>query len=232
MSDALHHLPSREIDARQGRPAPCSFEVDLRDHCDTPAGVPYLRPFSRNRNWKTASVFIIGDNPSTPLRNEFDDFDDYWTALTQNIEKFDDAYKSKRLDGKATRTTLNTKKLSNLIGPEHCLVTNTCWVPTPESDTISAPERRRDQAQLKKLIGFCRPKVLFVYGSKAIEFANKAYNLTLDPYVPPAEQDYTAEGMRVFAFPHLSGLGIKAGKTFQPDTDLPVFAQRIKNCLS
>ncbi|GJH29302.1 hypothetical protein [Caballeronia novacaledonica] len=59
-------------------------------------------------------MFIIGDNPSTPRRDEFDDFNDYWTALTYNIEKFDEAYKSKRLDDRATKTTVQTEKLVDL----------------------------------------------------------------------------------------------------------------------
>ncbi|MPW18179.1 hypothetical protein GCT13_14970 [Paraburkholderia sp. CNPSo 3157] len=215
---------------QQHRAATLPFERELKSHCRTPVG-PYLRPFSANRDWKTASVFIIGDNPATPLRDEFDGFDAYWTALTEDIEAFRERYAAKH-SGRTSKTTARVQHLASFIGKEHCLVTNSCWVPATSPRQITRAERRRDEGQLKALIKFCRPKVILLHGSKAVRFAGTAYGLRLDPFEAPAQQDYVVKGMRLFAYPHFSGLGVPGGKTFQPDVDFPVFAMRIRECLA
>jgi len=63
-------------------------EDRLREICHTDAG-PYLRPFAPNPEWRTAQVFVVGTNPATPLRDEFESFDAYWRGLTVDPSIFE-----------------------------------------------------------------------------------------------------------------------------------------------
>jgi hypothetical protein len=213
------------------------FEKELKSFCNQPRG-PYLRPFAPNPSWQTASVFIIGTNPATPLRGEFEDFDQYWTGLTQTPAIFWQRY-SPEHDGGTSKTTANVKKLQEALPGTNCLITNVSWFPakrfdpnvrvtdnvtgTPDSEVLCASSR-----WLKRLIGFCPAKVLFFHGRWGRKFAREAYGVSLDCCQPPREQNRRVDGRLLLAYHHFSGMGLPKGSHFQPDVDIPVFAERIR----
>jgi hypothetical protein len=81
---------------------------------------------------------------------------------------------------------------------------------------------------LKRLIGCCSAKVLFFHGRWARRFALEAYDVSLDCRVPPQEQKKRADGMLLLAYHHFSGMGLPKGTRFQPDVEIPAFAERIR----
>lgn len=213
------------------------LQFELKSFCNQPTR-PYLRPFAPNPRWQTASVFIIGTNPATPLRDQFDDFDQYWTGLTQTPAIFWERYRAEHCRG-ASKTTANVKKLEKALSGTNCLITNVSWFPaktfersvrvtdnppdTPDADVLSASSRR-----LKRLIGFCPAKVLLFHGRWACRFACKAYSVSLDRCAPPQKQNNRVDGMLLLAYHHFSGMGLPKGVRFQPDIDIPEFAKRIR----
>ncbi|MBC8738571.1 hypothetical protein F6X40_17575 [Paraburkholderia sp. UCT31] len=202
------------------------FEEELKAYCHSETG-PYLRPFTGNRNWKTASVFIIGTNPATPLRDEFEDFESYWEGLTGNTEQFRKTYAAKH-SGQESKTSGNVRLLKSLIGEEHCLVTNRCWHPTASVRELSSRQKTQHETFLRRLIEFCRPKVLFVHGQDGgIAFVERTYEISLDRFEPPAVQNTVVDGTLLLAYPHLSGKYVPRAN-FQPDTHFPIFADRIR----
>jgi len=204
------------------------FESALQAYCHTATG-PYLRPFGANSQWQSARVVVIGENPATPLRDEFSGFKDYWHALTHAPERFRAAYDHSR-GGHQTKTSRRIQMLVDQVGM-HCLVTNVCWYPAPSRKAIPREERGRHTGFLYRLVQFVEPCVLFAHGAKALDFVRQSFGLTIDPYVPASSQCATRGSMLVLGYPHFSGLGIRKGQTFRPEEDIPVFAQRIRSHL-
>jgi hypothetical protein len=201
------------------------FETELMAFCNRPIG-PYLRPFSPNPDWQTASVFIIGTNPATPLRDQFNEFDQYWTGLTQTPCIFWDRYKAEHPGGDS-KTTANVKKLLKELSPTNCLVTNVSWFPAKTFDGDAKAALAASSKMLKGLIGFCAPKVLFFHGRWARRFALESYGVSLDCCAPPQEQHKRADGRLLLAYHHFSGMGLPKGACFKPDDDIKLFAKRI-----
>lgn len=201
------------------------FEAQLKQWCNTPSG-PYRRPFSPNPNWSTADVIIIGTNPATPLREQFSSFDEYWASLTLHPDLFWSRYAAQHSGG-TSKSTCWTMKLIELVSPLNCLVTNTCWYPVQKQKEIPRTEWELARQTLKALISQIRPKVVFCHGSKAEEFA-RSLGVHLDRYQPPETQHLMLNDSLFLAYHHFSGQGLHKGTKFDPATELPRFAERIK----
>jgi hypothetical protein len=102
---------------------------------------PYLRPFTRNASWRTARVFIVGTNPATPLRDEFDSFEAYWLALSCNPSDFEKVYLSQRT-GKPSKTTMRIKRFESHLADVGVLRTNSWQIGLP---CLPAPPPSRPQ---------------------------------------------------------------------------------------
>lgn len=205
-------------------------EKDLRDLCNTPIG-PYLRPFVANARWKRAQVFLVGTNPATPLRDEFESFSDYWNALTVDTKRFESAYADKHATG-ASKSTQRSRKLLQQLRPLDVLVTNSMIYPASRPKYIPKKcDQRRIGAQcFDFLVRTCRPKAILFYGSEAVALGEDYFQSELDPYVPMREQPVSAHAdVSAFAFPHFSGQGVRRGyRVSEMDTELSVFAKRVK----
>lgn len=208
------------------------LEDRLKEWCDTESG-PYLRPFAPNQNWRDAEVMIIGENPATPLRDEYSSFDEYWDSLTTNLTIFDMHYSAQN-HGETTKSTTWAKKLIELLEPLelNCLVTNVCWFPVQKSKDIPRNEPSIGQNYLLQLIRFVQPKVIFCHGSKAEEFARNCLGVKVDRYTPPGQQVAVVGGMLVLTYHHFSGQGLRKGARFDPESELPQFVDRIKRHVS
>ncbi|MFM0557701.1 hypothetical protein P0D69_43215 [Paraburkholderia sediminicola] len=207
------------------------FEAQLKKYCRSETG-GHLRPFAPNRNWKAATIFIVGTNPATPLRDQFESYDSYWDCLTRDTEKFQEIYTSARGPAKSKGTTVNLKVLLNLLGREDCLVTNACWYPTKRRQAIPREERTRHHDALRLLIQFCRPKAILFHGNPAIGFAESVYGLNLDRRQPVFLQDVVYGGTLFLAYPHLSGMGLENGEKVSFREDVVDIAARIRGHVS
>lgn len=202
------------------------FEERLKKLCNTTSG-PYLRPFSPNANWRKAPLFIVGENPATPLRDEFSSFDEYWQGLTRDPDIFLEKYAFNHRGG-TSKTTGWVSQLTRLVGPGECLVTNVCWYPSKPGLSVPKHDRSLGPEYLGQLIEYCEPKVLFFHGNEACKFAENFFGTKVDRYAPPQEQQVVAGKSLVFAYHHFSGQGLRSGAKFKPAEDIPVFAERIR----
>lgn len=202
-----------------------TFETQLKEWCTTSQG-PYRRPFAPNSNWASADVIIIGTNPATPLRDEFLSFDEYWSALTSDPELFYKHYSAKH-GGSTSKSTVWMRKLIEVLHPLNCLVTNACWFPVQKQKDIPKYEWAFSQQPLKELIAFVKPKAVFCHGAVAEDFA-KALGANVDRYLPSDSQDVVVNGTLLLAYHHFSGQGLRKGARFDPASELPQFADRIK----
>ncbi|MXZ70852.1 MAG: hypothetical protein F4Z04_05005 [Acidobacteria bacterium] len=205
---------------------------DLRELCNTPEG-PYLRPFAPNPKWAEARIFIVGTNPATPLRREFDSFDEYWDSLTRNPESFYRHYSEKHDSGQS-RTTARRRRFEEKLKPINVLVTNAMIYPAPRKKRIpnKAEQRRIGIRCFQLLFGVCRPSSVLFHGADATRLAEEAFGGTLNPYLPIDRQD-TVVGdpapCHLFAFPHFSGVGVQPGyKVSEMDEELARLAERMK----
>lgn len=213
----------------------------LKQLCHTASG-PYLRPFAPNPNWKQARVFIVGTNPATPLRDEFSSFSHYWDALTCDKAAFDAIYLPKR-DGKASRTSERATRFEQALGKLSVLRTNACALPSGRWGDLPGATRRQFLEQgrevLDALVKICRPRVILCHGKPAVEVVSSLTSTSLDPYEPLAKQNnvvtlaHSSLKARVFAYPHLSGIGVKKGfAVSKMDDDLMELAQRLNRELT
>lgn len=186
----------------------------LKQKCYRPSG-PYLRPFAPNPAWKEATVFIVGLNPSTPFREEFESYEHYWDSLTRHPEHYYEAYRRKyqRREEQLSRTARMLSRLIEGLRPWNVLVTNVYAYPTPNPKLIPKviKQERPGERILARLIAICQPRVLLFHGREARTFAEKYFNIRLDPYLEPAKQ-FTVTSLpgldscaRLFAYHHLVG---------------------------
>jgi len=201
------------------------FEAQLKKWCATASG-PYRRPFAPNPQWATAQVVIVGANPATPLRKEFASFEEYWRSLTTNPDSFNRHYSAQH-GGGTSKSTKWTKQLIELVQPLNCLVTNACWFPVRKQKDIPKSELAFAQHSLKEMILLIKPRALLCHGSVAEGFA-KTLGASVDRYLPPESQNMILNGMLVLAYHHFSGQGLRKGTRFDPASELPRFAERIK----
>lgn len=211
-------------------------ESALRTICNTETG-PYLRPFAAHSKWQAAKGFIVGTNPATPLRGQFDSFDDYWNSLTCDTDRFEEKYRAEHHGG-TTKTTKRTRFLKGLLEPENILIANAIAFPAPKKSSIPRiREQERIGTQiLQLLLDICRPRVIFFHGVPAVQAAFRVFDVELDISEPPSDQNnrsvYAGDEMHLFAYPHLSGAGAPKGfKVSGIDFDLRIFAQRISKAL-
>ena len=207
------------------------LEAWLKKECNTASG-PYLRPFTPNKKWCDAEVFVIGSRPATPLRDEFDNFDEYWKELTLCSKRFNDVYSREHNTGES-KTTGNRRILT---GHRHLrnvnvLVTNVCWVPVKGTKRLSKPEIKLGKERLERLYDHLQPKIIFAYGQPAINASLDIFGHAPDPYQSPKGQGNSQRKPLVLTYRHLSGMGGKKDMPFQPNIDLPVFAEIIKTRL-
>ena len=211
-------------------PAPDEFERWLRELCHTAEG-PYLRPFAPNPEWRTAQVFVVGTNPATPLREEFDSFDMYWRGLTSDPSIFEEVYRRQHRGGES-RTTARVRKFVAALRPLNVLVCNAYALPAPRREQI--PNRLEaaavGRAIFEGLFAHCRPRTLLFHGAEAVKLAEKTLEVRLDVAVPLEEQQTTTDSgeARVYAFPHFSGMGAPPGFAVgRMDADLAGLAARV-----
>jgi hypothetical protein len=186
----------------------------LREKCYQSTG-PYLRPFAPNANWQKARVFIIGLNPSTPFREEFDSFDHYWQSLTHYPTQYQKVYRAKyqKAEVERSRTSRRISEFLSYLEPLNVLVTNVFAYPTPNPLLIPRRIKREpfNERILCRLIKICEPKVLFFHGREARRFAEKYFAVTLNPYALPKAQGVKVKisnsslGSWVFSYHHFVG---------------------------
>jgi hypothetical protein len=208
------------------------LEAWLRDRCHTETG-PYLRPFAPNARWWTARVFVVGTNPATPLRDEFESFEAYWRGLTSDVAAFVSVYRAKHGTGES-RTTARVRKFVHALDPLDVLVCNAYAHPAPRKNEI--PSRRAagrvGREIFERLYGQCRPEAMLFHGAEAVRLAEEVFDVSLDVRVPLEAQTTTVEAghSQVYALPHLSGMGAPPGYAVgRMDAELGRLAARIVN---
>lgn len=194
-------------------------EALLRRLAQTTSG-PYLRPFTPDAAWRSARVFIVGTNPATPLRDEFGSFDKYWHALTCDPAAFDAVYLAKR-SGKPSKTTARIKRFETPLTGMGVLRANACALPSKRWSELPAGERREQLTTglqiLRALVEICRPAAILAHGKEGVRAVSTLFATPLDPYAPLLRQSVSASlvsGMapvQLFAYPHLSGIGVEKG---------------------
>lgn len=214
-------------------------ESKLKKLCEklSEAG-PYLRPFAPNSNWKESKVFIVGTNPATPLRDsfgEFNDFNDYWTSLTIDNDRFNKIYRTKYSKGNS-KTTNRLK----LLAPLKPLILNAIIYPSPRIKEIPDIQLQRDIGKqcFEELINICQPKVILFHGKEANDLCFRYFGIEsrdfdiatgLYNYSPIGKQIAIHEDIRLFGCPHLSGLGVPKGyKVSEMDNELKRFSEIVK----
>jgi hypothetical protein len=205
------------------------FEQRLKEICNTDSG-PYLRPFRPNADWMNATVFIVGNNPATPLREQFRSFDAYWDSLTRNPAAFERAYDESR-NGGDSRTTRRIKDLCNRLDGINYLVTNACAYPVAHNGRVPSAQWGIGEQLFRSLLACCTPGVIFAHGSKAQSLVERLFSVSLDPYLDPDLQGTFANQTLLLSAPHLSGAGMKRGSHFHAEDALPKFARRIRSAV-
>lgn len=204
----------------------------LREICNTPDG-PYLRPFRPNPKWAEARIFIVGTNPATPLREEFESFEAYWHSLTQDPEAFNRIYRQQHRSGES-KTTKRAQRFQTQLTSVNVLTTNAMIYPAKRPNYIP---RKREQRNIgtccfQFLFNVCKPSSALFHGAKAIRLANESFGVKLDPYQSIECQDtviHDPSTCHLFAFPHFSGVGVQKGyKVSEMDTELDHLAARMK----
>jgi hypothetical protein len=210
----------------------------IKSKCHTAEG-PYLQPFAPNPNWKKAEIFIVGLNPVTSLREEFESFDQYWMALTKEPTLYEKTQQAKYLKQEVarSRTSLRIAELVDYLSPVNTLVTNVYAYPTTKPLSIP-PQYRQEpipERIISRLLIICKPKVLLFHGAEACKFANIYFNVKLDPYLPPGKQNTPGwirgapTPSRLFAYHHLVGR-VDTGR--EVTRRLKQFAQLIQSQLN
>jgi hypothetical protein len=210
----MHHYDT--IRTATGSP---DAEALLRRLAQTTSG-PYLRPFTPDAAWRSARVFIVGTNPATPLRDEFGSFDKYWHALTCDPAAFDAVYLAKR-SGKPSKTTARVKCFEAPLSGMGVLRANACALPSKRWSELPVGVRREQletgRKILSALIEICRPAAILAHGKEGVRAVSTLFATQLDPYAPLLHQSVCASlvpGMapvQLFAYPHLSGIGVEKG---------------------
>ncbi len=204
------------------------FEQQLKAYCTDKN--PYLRPFGPNPHWKQAQVFIVGTNPATPMRDEFTSPDEYWDSLTKSPDIFECKYNCAR-GHKISKTSKNIKKLCVELPDVNLLITNASAFPCGPHVRVPLAERERGKWIFKELVNLCQPRVIFAHGQKAQRLIESEFDIPpLDPYVPD-KRSAEVNGALLLCAPHMSGLGIRKGKTFCWDEELPKYAQIIRQAV-
>jgi hypothetical protein len=195
------------------------FEVVLRRLAHTDSG-PYLRPFTPDAQWRASRVFIVGTNPATPLRDEFHSFETYWHALTHDPAAFQEVYMTRR-SGKPSATTNRVKRFTAPLDGVGVLRTNACALPSRRWSELSGALRREQlevgRQILHALVEICRPAAILCHGKEGVRAVSTLFGTPLDPYVPLERQTVRAAlapggiPVQLFAYPHLSGIGVEKG---------------------
>lgn len=189
-------------------------DLELRQSCFRLAG-PHLQPFAPNREWKNARVFIVGLNPIAPLREEFQSFEDYWESLTSTPSKYIGQTRN-NLSATSECKSRTTKRIIEMVShlyPLNILVTNVIAYPSLKPELIPKEIRLEpyEKRVITKLIHICRPKVIFFHGREATKYANKIFDVDLNPYVHPMNQGTLAQipnshyKVWLYAYHHLVG---------------------------
>ena len=213
----------------------------LRRLAQTTSG-PYLRPFAPVANWRKARVFIVGKNPATPLRDEFESFDAYWDALTRNPLAFEAVYLSQR-SGKPSKTTNRARRFEAPLRDIGVLRTNACALPSGSWSELSTAVRR-EQLELGRqilgaLVDICQPAAILAHGKEGVQAISALFSTPLDPYVPLLHQATSASlapglaPVQLYAYPHLSGVGVNKGfAVSRMDAELEALGRRLASRLS
>ncbi len=159
----------------------------------------------------------MGKNPATTLPiSTFDSMEQYWSALAANPQAFWRAncgYRKKD----PSKTSVREYTLAKNLVPLNVLVSNVWSYPVPSGGTVPVAFRKQGEEVLKCLIDICRPKVIFLYSQTAVDFGNsylrptRPLELWNDDAWSTAGHLDSGESVRLFSYPHLSGLGAPAG---------------------
>ena len=202
-----------------------NYVEEIKHYCYTDSG-PFRRPFTPNKDWANADVMIIGTNPATPMRDQFDSFDQYWISLTEDPELYWEKYRTVH-SGKTSKSTSNVNLLLKLLEPLNILVTNVVWYPSQKKKFIPKDEWHIGVSALTALYQYIQPKVIFCHGADAQDFA-KSIDPSSDRYNSAQEQiTKSTNSTLVLCFHHFSGQGLIKGTKFQPSIEFPIFAKGI-----
>ena len=205
------------------------YVESLREFCETDEG-PYRRPFSPNPSWESADVLVVGTNPATPMRAEFDSFGQYWNGLTQDPKTYFDRY-SVLHGGGTSKSTKHSNLLLGLLEPLNVLVSNVVWFPAQKKKHIPRREWDIGMRAIQGLYEHINPRVVLCHGADAERFAKQLYPQS-NRYLDPKDQMRNVCGdTLVLCYHHFSGQGLRAGARFRPAIDLPAFANGIHNYL-
>ena len=200
----------------------------LREICHTPEG-PYLRPFAPNPKWAKARIFIVGNNPATPLRKEFGSFEEYWRSLTQDPEAFEQEYRQQHSSGQS-QTTKRIRKFQDKLDPINVLTTNAIIYPAknPKDIPNKAEQKKIGACCFRYLLDVCKPSSALFHGVDAVKWANESLGVKLDCDQSIELQDTVVDDpshCHLFAFPHFNRRGVKWDDM---DTELARLATRMK----
>jgi hypothetical protein len=224
-----HNTPSTVLDSSD-------FETQLRRLAHTSSG-PYLRPFTPDARWRNARVFVVGTNPATPLRDEFASFDAYWDALTCDPAAFQAVYRARR-GGKPSGTAGRIERFAAPLEGVGVLRTNAASLPSERWKKWSAKVRHEQleigRQILRALVEICRPAAILCHGQEGVQAVSTLFATPLDRYVPLGRQAVRASlaggaaQVQLFAYPHLSGMGVRPGFAVgRMDEELLALGQRL-----
>jgi hypothetical protein len=200
--------------------------IRLKDLCWTETG-PYRRPFRPVRGWTASRVLLIGNNPATPLREEFADFDDYWRCLTEQPDRFLLTQMAAR-QGRRSKTSTRLQELEAQLGDVQALACNAAAYPIAHGGRVPAHEWRVGAQIVKVLLEVCSPAAVFAHGSRARDLLLQLFGTAPAPLTPPADQMVWVKGVRLLCAPHLSGAGLPPGSSFDVASALPAFAAELR----
>lgn len=197
--------------------------MNLHDLCHPDNG-PYLRPFQPNANWESATVFIVGTNPSREIGPADCSYDDFIETILGDGKRYETIYAAKG-ESKTRRGLLSS--LTAGISA-NTLVTNIYWRPARKANLLADSDK--DPALFFQLMRHVKPRAVLVHGKPA------ATQFGVDVTTPIENQDKRIQipgapyKTSVFAYPHLSGLGWPRGFRSTP-ADMAMLANRIMSAI-
>jgi hypothetical protein len=161
--DAINPKPNKNMTLAE-------FETKVRHACGIYPSIKNLRPFvCRERNPLDCSIFVVGENPATPMATDF--WKDYWSSSTGfDYAKWLVGYTTAR-GGVAGATRRNIDGIvDTVINESSCQILETNLYPfeTPSGTSVPTNYKRKDV--LKALLRCIAPKVIIAHGKHAVGF--------------------------------------------------------------
>ena len=139
--------------------------------------------------------------------------------------------------GRSARTTDRIERFSAPLAGMGVLRANAACLPSPRWRKLPAAVRREQLAigreVLHALIETCRPAAILCHGVVGVRAVSGLFGTALDPRVSLERQDVRAAlapggaPVRLFAYPHLSGMGARGFRVGHMTGDVEALGRRL-----